>query len=527
MAASGGCWPACWTAWCSLGVVGFILGWCRNAQFATELPIASTTPFWGLRGGACRESDVLKRMAVTRRRPRAACTAMSDAPVVVYQWYGFGGRGRRRADAINHCPGRPWTCVRSFRPETFAGADAIWVWVGGRPEAHCLPPQRAAHVWVLEHLEAPSYYPQLYDRAFVRRFSLKLSYEADADVIMTAAHPSSEGGLIPPAEWSHAPWHERRAAMVWLSSNCESTNRREALVTLLRAKLPNVRLRLDAFGACARAAGSEAPAHLLPPTPASADERRTAGPSRARANGTAATRALLPGAAVGGAQPGLPRPNRRRLKNLRDWAFKLDLFSRYRFCLVAENSVAPWYVTEKLLHAFAAGCVPVYYGTPDVRAFLPTPQSAVLVMDFPSVSALVRELQRLSQPQARQAVGAQEGAEHEAALGWRRNATFVREWWERLRRMTAADTMPSRTEQMCAICDKVRRIRCAESAAAGAAASSEKGGNSAVASGGARAEALGRASPRKALQAVRRPAVEVWPPLVAEDRLHNWRYHRW
>ena len=38
----------------------------------------------------------------------------------------------------------------------------------------------------------------------------------------------------------------------------------------------------------------------------------------------------------------------------------------YRFALVMENADAPWYVTEKILNAFAAGAIPVYYGTEDV-----------------------------------------------------------------------------------------------------------------------------------------------------------------
>lgn len=39
----------------------------------------------------------------------------------------------------------------------------------------------------------------------------------------------------------------------------------------------------------------------------------------------------------------------------------------YRFCISYENSSAPGYTTEKLLHAKAAGCVPIYWGDPEVN----------------------------------------------------------------------------------------------------------------------------------------------------------------
>jgi len=42
-------------------------------------------------------------------------------------------------------------------------------------------------------------------------------------------------------------------------------------------------------------------------------------------------------------------------------------FSRYRFCLVMEHSDEfPFYVTEKILAAFASGCVPIYYGPREI-----------------------------------------------------------------------------------------------------------------------------------------------------------------
>jgi hypothetical protein len=41
---------------------------------------------------------------------------------------------------------------------------------------------------------------------------------------------------------------------------------------------------------------------------------------------------------------------------------KHEILNEYKFCLCPENSYYPGYVTEKLLHAYAAGVVPIYFG---------------------------------------------------------------------------------------------------------------------------------------------------------------------
>jgi len=41
---------------------------------------------------------------------------------------------------------------------------------------------------------------------------------------------------------------------------------------------------------------------------------------------------------------------------------KASVLGDYKFCLCPENGLHPGYVTEKLFDAYAAGCVPLYYG---------------------------------------------------------------------------------------------------------------------------------------------------------------------
>jgi hypothetical protein len=46
---------------------------------------------------------------------------------------------------------------------------------------------------------------------------------------------------------------------------------------------------------------------------------------------------------------------------------KVDLLSKYKYNICFENSIYPGYVTEKLLEAKVAGCIPIYYGTETVN----------------------------------------------------------------------------------------------------------------------------------------------------------------
>lgn len=41
---------------------------------------------------------------------------------------------------------------------------------------------------------------------------------------------------------------------------------------------------------------------------------------------------------------------------------KFDLLKEYKFCLCPENSIYDGYITEKLIDAYAGGCVPIYSG---------------------------------------------------------------------------------------------------------------------------------------------------------------------
>lgn len=50
---------------------------------------------------------------------------------------------------------------------------------------------------------------------------------------------------------------------------------------------------------------------------------------------------------------------------------KKDVLAKYKFSICYENSRVPGYITEKIFDSMFAGCVPVYWGAPDIGRHVP------------------------------------------------------------------------------------------------------------------------------------------------------------
>jgi len=70
---------------------------------------------------------------------------------------------------------------------------------------------------------------------------------------------------------------------------------------------------------------------------------------------------------------------------------KFDVLKHYRFCICFENSAIPGYITEKIFSCFASGCVPVYWGAPNIERYVPK-GCFIDTRDFESDEALYRTL---------------------------------------------------------------------------------------------------------------------------------------
>lgn len=75
-------------------------------------------------------------------------------------------------------------------------------------------------------------------------------------------------------------------------------------------------------------------------------------------------------------------------------ADKIDFLRHYKFNLALENSMVPGYVTEKIVDAFAAPTVPIYWGS-DIAKTDFNPEAFVNAADYPTIDALIDRLRRL------------------------------------------------------------------------------------------------------------------------------------
>ena len=91
-----------------------------------------------------------------------------------------------------------------------------------------------------------------------------------------------------------------------------------------------------------------------------------------------------------------------RIGNGHNYNDKRKWLENYKFNLCPENSTYPGYVTEKIIQAYASGCVPIYWGDTTLcdkkyadKRFVFNPKAFISVHDFENLDSLVEEIERL------------------------------------------------------------------------------------------------------------------------------------
>ena len=75
---------------------------------------------------------------------------------------------------------------------------------------------------------------------------------------------------------------------------------------------------------------------------------------------------------------------------------KIAFSSRYKFAIACENACYAGYTTEKIVDAFAAGAIPIYYGDPDaVKDF--NPKAFIHCQDYESFEAVKERVKEIDQ----------------------------------------------------------------------------------------------------------------------------------
>jgi GR25 family glycosyltransferase involved in LPS biosynthesis/glycosyltransferase involved in cell wall biosynthesis len=73
---------------------------------------------------------------------------------------------------------------------------------------------------------------------------------------------------------------------------------------------------------------------------------------------------------------------------------KIEHNKQYKFAIAFENRQYPGYVTEKICDAYKSGCIPIYWGTPDVTQDF-TPGTFINANDFADFDALIDHIRRV------------------------------------------------------------------------------------------------------------------------------------
>jgi len=74
---------------------------------------------------------------------------------------------------------------------------------------------------------------------------------------------------------------------------------------------------------------------------------------------------------------------------------KVSTLAEYQFSICFENAHFPGYITEKVFDCFFAGCIPIYYGAPDIEKYVPK-ETFIDFRNFNGYGDLDKYLQEVS-----------------------------------------------------------------------------------------------------------------------------------
>lgn len=103
----------------------------------------------------------------------------------------------------------------------------------------------------------------------------------------------------------------------------------------------------------------------------------------------------------------LPKPWRKRLSkivenlNAKPVDNKFEAISNCKFNLCVENLRYKGYITEKIIHSFVVGSIPVYLGAPDVEKYIPR-NCFIDIRDFKTNEELFEYMHNISAEQAQE-----------------------------------------------------------------------------------------------------------------------------
>ncbi|XP_026324830.1 alpha-(1,3)-fucosyltransferase 10-like isoform X2 [Hyposmocoma kahamanoa] len=228
--------------------------------------------------------------------------------------------------------------------------EGAYLFYASRIEFSNLPlPRRPEKViWALSHEESPRNVAELMHEKILNIFNYSSTFSRYSDVpfplqsIVSLENVTSTKFFVETQQKNLLL--KEIGPILYLQSDCEASTERDKYVLSLQKFQ-----RIDSYGICLR--NKELPS-------------------------------------------GVKGENEDYLNSLDDTKF-LNFVARYKFVIAIENGVCEDYITEKLWRAIHVGVVPIYFGSPSIRDWLPNQNSAILLEDFPTPELLSQHIDEL------------------------------------------------------------------------------------------------------------------------------------
>lgn len=210
-----------------------------------------------------------------------------------------------------------------------------------------LPRQPVTKIWGLFHEESPKYVPEFMFESGLRLFNYSSTFSRYSDVPFPLQWLSSYYNIASRTYFIPTPKKNSLLSeispILYLQSMCRVPSERDLYVIELMKYQ-----RIDSYGSCLK-------------------------------------------------NKEISKTLRRKYLYKLEAANFLKFVARYKFVLALENGVCDDYVTEKFWRAIHVGTVPIYFGTPTVKNWMPNEKSAILLQDFPTPKLLSDHIDMLMQ----------------------------------------------------------------------------------------------------------------------------------
>ncbi|XP_036146860.1 alpha-(1,3)-fucosyltransferase 10 isoform X1 [Monomorium pharaonis] len=264
-----------------------------------------------------------------------------NIPVILW-WTPFGNNNRIKTCGNVKCyfsHNRTFESSINLKSILFYGSDL---------RIHDLPSWRSGAIsWGLLHEESPRNNPILVHEEALNLFNYSSTFSRFSNVPLTLLDLSgleeliAESYYVPTKEKSMLMHVENLAPVLYIQSDCDTVSDRDRYILELIKHI-----RIDSYGACL---------------------------NNAKLN---------------------DKLRNNYLDILNDHEF-LSFVARYKFTIAFENAICDDYITEKLWRPLIVGSVPIYYGSPSFKDWLPNNKSAISISDFDGPIQLANFLHNL------------------------------------------------------------------------------------------------------------------------------------